>query len=78
MELTIDCRDGMTAIHEQLAAALAFPHWYGRNLDALHDCLTEIPRDVTITLLWPELLSGLKRVLTDAAEDNPHLTVIVT
>lgn len=25
-----------------IAAALAFPEWAGRNLDALHDCLTDL------------------------------------
>ena len=48
MEVTIDCRDGMTAIHGQLAQALTFPAWYGNNLDALHDCLTDIREDAVI------------------------------
>ena len=78
MELTIDCRNGMSAIHTQLAEALRFPAWYGSNLDALHDCLTELSQDVTFTVLWPEFLPGLKRVLIDSAEDNPHLTLILT
>lgn len=25
-----------------IAAALSFPEWSGRNLDALHDCLTDL------------------------------------
>ena len=29
-------------LHRVLAAGLQFPDWYGGNLDALHDCLTEI------------------------------------
>lgn len=75
MELTLDCRDGMAAIHDQLAQALAFPQWYGRNLDALHDCLTCLQQNLTLTLLWPELLPGLKRVLEDSAAINPHLQI---
>ena len=29
---------------EQLGRALALPEWWGRNLDALHDCLTQLGR----------------------------------
>ena len=77
MDLTIDCRDGLAAIHEQLAAELAFPQWYGKNLDALHDCLTDLSQHVTFTLHYPELLPGLVRVLTGSAAENPNLTVIL-
>lgn len=27
---------------DAIGAALSFPAWYGRNLDALHDCLTDL------------------------------------
>lgn len=27
---------------DAIAAALSFPDWFGRNLDALHDCLTDL------------------------------------
>ena len=30
------------ALHQTLAAGLRFPDWYGGNLDALHDCLTDV------------------------------------
>ena len=36
-------------VHDALAAALELPEWYGRNLDALHDCLTQL-RDVELVL----------------------------
>ena len=29
-------------LHGILAAQPEFPDWYGRNLDALHDCLTDM------------------------------------
>jgi len=78
-EVILDCRDGITAIHDRLARELAFPEWYGRNLDALFDCLTDLAEDVSVTLLYPELLPGLTAVLNDAAADNPliHLQIIV-
>lgn len=75
MQLTIDCRDSLAAIHDQLAQALAFPRWYGKNLDALHDCLTDLKQDTTITLLYPKLRPGLCRVLEDSAQENPHIHI---
>jgi ribonuclease inhibitor len=73
----------MADIHRILAEELNFPEWYGGNLDALHDCLTELSEEVHITVLQPETLletlgSGytrLCRVLSDSAEDNPYLTL---
>ena len=29
-------------LHRALAEGLHFPAWYGGNLDALHDCLTDL------------------------------------
>ena len=62
---------------DALEAALGLPAWWGRNLDALHDCLTEAPRH--IALRNRDLLEGtdfgrrLWRVLEEAAEENPLL-----
>ena len=36
----------MADIHRILAEELAFPEWYGGNLDALHDCLTDLHEDL--------------------------------
>lgn len=67
--------------HDHLQQKLAFPEYYGRNLDALHDLLTERSEPVTLELLYPEeMLSdlgpyaeALLHVLRDAAENNPNL-----
>lgn len=37
-------------LHAALAAALRFPDWYGANLDALADCLRDVPSGTV--LLW--------------------------
>lgn len=35
-------------IHEYLADKMEFPEYYGRNLDALYDCLTDISEPTAI------------------------------
>ena len=37
-------------LHKTLAEALSFPEYYGNNLDALYDCLTEIDQDTLLIL----------------------------
>lgn len=66
-------------IHNYLANQLRLPAWYGRNLDALYDCLTDRGEDVTLTLLrWPEtgMTGCFLRVFRDAAAENPRLQII--
>ena len=66
-------------LHDVLAKELALPQWYGRNLDALHDCLMEL-QDVELVLIgWPDegYLSRVRRVIVDAAWDNEHLSLII-
>ena len=68
---------------EALATALVFPAHYGKNLDALYDCLTEICEDTHLELRnWHHIESHLKDysgkavyVFHCAMDDNPHLTV---
>ena len=64
-------------LHDTLARELALPDWYGRNLDALHDCLTEL-KDVELVLIgWPDegYLARVRRVIVDAAWENEALTL---
>ena len=64
-------------LHDVLAKELGLPEWYGRNLDALHDCLTQL-RDVELTLIgWPDegYLARVRRVIVDAAWENEFLTL---
>ena len=71
----------MEDIHAALAQQLAFPEWYGGNLDALHDCLTDLHEETHVSVVHPEALletlgsayGRLCRVLSDAAEENPYL-----
>ncbi len=62
--------------HEILARELSFPSYYGHNLDALHDCLTEVSADTAIILADADKADArLIRVLRDSAEENPCLRV---
>lgn len=79
VELRLDGSLGMDAIHDAVTEALKLPAYYGRNLDALYDCLTEVAFDVEITLLHADRLGNrgpaLERLLRDAAASNPHLHI---
>ncbi len=65
-------------LHDTLAGSLGFPEWYGRNLDALYDCLTDIREEAEICILQMPLLEEklgryavlLLKVLKDAAGEN--------
>ena len=69
-------------LHALLKDALAFPRWYGNNLDALYDCLTDLTEDTFLTLTGTQNLaaaSGVRReafvqTLADAAAENPRFT----
>ena len=80
IELTLDGALGLDAIHDQLAETLHFPDYYGRNLDALFDCLTEIEEDARIRLINLHALGrrgqALQAVLTRAALINPHIHLL--
>lgn len=68
--------------HEYLKEMLELPEYYGKNLDALYDCLTEMEEtEVLIELteevsnLQPGFLKGVLRVFKEAAEENKNLKV---
>ena len=73
------------AVHAHLKEALALPDYYGRNLDALYDLLTEPCEPTVITLKNSELMkahlgsyaSPLLTTLLDAEKANPNITVII-
>lgn len=64
---------------ELLGQALTLPEWWGRNLDALYDCLTDLGRPVRLEVFRRETMvetpfgRRLLRVLEDAAEELPWL-----
>ena len=70
-------------LHAALARELALPDWYGGNLDALYDCLTDLGEETVLRVVHREALEenlgptarGLMRVLADAEAENPWLRV---
>ena len=68
------------ALHRALAEGLRFPAWYGGNLDALYDCLTDISEPVELTICHGAALGSyaeaFRSVLEDSAAENPNLKLI--
>lgn len=70
-----------TDLHRTLAQDFSFPEWYGSNLDALFDCLTDYPEEVTIEIqasaAFNENLGGyaqaFRKVLQAVTEENPRV-----
>ena len=60
-----------------LTEALELPEWWGRNLDALYDCLTDAGGPTQMILQNRDALGTsrfgrvLRRVLMDSAANNP-------
>ena len=81
MEVILDCSrfTDRSSAHAYLQAQFGFPDHYGKNLDALYDCLMELS-DRQILLQNPAALcamgeygAALLETLQDAARDNPTL-----
>jgi len=71
--LNVDSTDEAASLHEKLKHLFDFPAYYGANLDALNDCLSE---RVEKYRLWirgaknasaelQSLLTGIETVFTD-------------
>ncbi len=64
-------------LHAALVANLPLPECYGRNLDALHDILTEYGCNWKITFRNADpSLKGLRAVCADAMEETAGLSIV--
>ena len=67
---------------EILERALGLPLWWGYNLDALHDCLTDVGRPVRLELCGRAELETtpfgrtLLQVFRDSAAETPWLELV--
>lgn len=85
-EVCIDFSDiaGINDAHLRIAEALHFPAHYGKNLDALFDCLSEICVPIRITLSGTDALTAalgsygamILRVFSDVATENRDFTLV--
>ena len=83
--LTVDFT-GVTdknSVHESIKNGLELPEYYGKNLDALHDCLSEM-NDCMITLknidsLYCLDVIGVKilKVFEEAADTNDKIIIVI-
>ncbi|MBR5423052.1 MAG: barstar family protein [Clostridia bacterium] len=70
--------DSPRELHETFAASLELPDYFGRNMDALHDCLTDIFEPVTVIAVNAELLrehlgrsaNAFRRLMADLCEEK--------
>ena len=65
------------AVYDYLAKEMAFPVWFGRNLDALHDCLTDIgaPTHLILTGMAAPWARAFLPTFQGAAKRNRNLSV---
>lgn len=70
--------------HAYIKKKMKFPDYYGNNLDALADCLSEIGKKTKIELVNTDKMidnlgvyhKGFIRVFTDSAESNENIVFI--
>ena len=77
--------ENRTELHDRIEQALLVPKWYGRNLDALYDVLTEpsFGGDCLICFTgcagfgekMPRYMEAMRQVCSAASEENPGLYV---
>ena len=67
------------AVYDFLQAELGFPPYFGRNLDALHDCLADLsaPTRLILTGTADPCAQAFLPVFRDAAKRNRRLSVEV-
>lgn len=84
--LDIEKMRSLPMLHKYLHTALALPEYYGANLDALYDCLTEIAEPTELVV--PKQVASEEylgwygqqflQMLQDAAAENTALKITLS
>lgn len=82
-EIDLTGVDTYGEFHNRVSNALSFPEYYGNNLDALFDMLTEYGADTVITFLrseemkeaLPSYVEKLQKLFADAMEETEGLQI---
>jgi ribonuclease inhibitor len=77
--------ENIKEVHEWLAEQLSFPAYYGKNLSALYDVLTDLCEDTRIEVdlrgivddTLAEQIERMAEVMSDAADANQSLEVSI-
>ena len=77
--LDVHCMERKAEAHEYLKDTLELPDYYGKNLDALYDCLTEMDDVMFIFENEDEgclYFEKIRRVFRDAAKENEGISIL--
>lgn len=76
--LNAQCMENRKEAHAYLKEKLNFPDYYGNNLDALYDCLTDLT-DTEVVFENVDIVEGyfekVYRVFLKAGEENDGLEI---
>lgn len=77
IELNLDDFETRTDFHRFVKEKFAFPDYYGNNLDALYECLTDITENTCVGITYSKdgYQKSVCKVFARAEEDNEHLCV---
>ena len=83
IELEADYLNDKETMSSYMAELFSFPSYFGRNLDAVYDLLSEVSEDTIFTIdleALQEIVSNeyayrFLKMLVDACKNNPHLDI---
>ena len=68
-----DLADARMAV-AAIGAELGFPDYYGKNLDALHDCLGDLERPTALVVHMPTVLGHYGQAMVEILADRAEFT----